>query len=146
VEEKKATLHAVLAKSWAWLHVDGTAPGVDLPEWLRMPWVRLQIGYDMPLPIPDLAVDDAGVRATLSFRRVPHACVLPWASIFAISDVDLRGVVYSGDVPSLVREFVEADLRFEPLPPPQPDKATDAAPPVDRMRSGRPRPSHLKLV
>ena len=67
-------------------NANGTAPGVDLPDGLRTPAVPLQIGYNMPLPIPDLRIDDWGVTCTLSFRRTPHTCRIPWNAIFAFTD------------------------------------------------------------
>ena len=37
------------------------------------PHLVLQYGHDLPIPIPDLEVDDYGVRATLSFSRTAHS-------------------------------------------------------------------------
>ena len=144
---KRKLLDEILARSWAYLQVDGRTVGVDLPEWLREPVVTLQVGYDMPVPIYDLKVDDDGVVATLSFRRTPHRCVLPWAAIFAISDVDGKGVLFPQDVPAEVTEELVKVARE--LPQGEGEGAAAAAPPepaADKPNGKKPRPSHLKLV
>jgi stringent starvation protein B len=133
VSDKKELLVALLQHSWAYLQVDGRVDGVDLPDWLRAPGVTLQIGYDMPVPIPDLAIDDDGVTATLSFRRTPHKCRLPWRAIYAITDAEGRGVMFPDDVP--------ADVATAPAPPEPPP-----AEPAPSSGNRKPRPSHLKLV
>jgi stringent starvation protein B len=134
VNAKKDLLLSLLAQDWAYVVVDGRQPGVDLPDWLREPEVTLQIGYDMPLPIPDLAIDDDGVTATLSFQRTPHRCRLPWTAVIAIASSDGRGLRFepSDDVTPTVQE--------PPLEPP-------AQPPAPETPPGKkPRPPYLKLV
>ena len=59
----------------------------------------LQYGHDLPIPIPDLEVDEYGVRATLSFSRAAHRTVIPWTAVYVVACVDGRGVLYSEDVP-----------------------------------------------
>ena len=60
----------------------------------------LQYGHDLPIPIPDLEVDDYGVRATLSFSRAAHLTVVPWSAVYVVACDDGRGVLYSEDVPA----------------------------------------------
>lgn len=162
---KKELLLDLLGRAWVYLQVNGNAPGVDLPDWLRTPSVTLQIGYNMPVPIHDLAVDDWGVTATLSFRRTPHTCRIPWAAIFALADGDGGGILFPEDVPAELQEAIAAaesaaarksdkspvTADLAPIPPntPAPDAAPAAPPPADKpplLKSGKPRPSHLKLV
>ena len=45
----------------------------------------LQYGHDLPIPIPDLEVDDYGVRATLSFSRTAHLTVVPWSAVYVVA-------------------------------------------------------------
>jgi stringent starvation protein B len=151
VNPKRQILEEVLGRSWAFLQLDGRAEGVDLPEWLREPSVILQIGYDMPVAIPDLELSENGVTATLSFRRIPHKCIVPWHAIFAITDVEGQGVMFPADVPAdlpaagapsvapagQVRSTMEVSPVSEPRPEP---------PSGGKLKSGKPRPSHLKLV
>ena len=63
-------------------------PDVVLPEHLKTAaWkarkeiVHLEYGLDMPVPITDLEVTDAGVKATLSFSREPFTTFVPWAAV-----------------------------------------------------------------
>ena len=69
----------------------------------------LQYGYDLAISIPDLEVDDHGVRATLSFSRTPHLTVIPWTAVYAIASVDGRGVLYPEDVPGDVSVMAGAE-------------------------------------
>ena len=67
--------------------VDPRAPRVILPPNLiedARP-VGLSIGHKLAIPIPDLAVDEEGITATLSFDRTPFHCTLPWQAIMQIS-------------------------------------------------------------
>jgi hypothetical protein len=41
----------------------------------------LHIGLNMKVNIPDLRVDEAGIRGTLSFGRVPHFVIMPWEAV-----------------------------------------------------------------
>ena len=62
----------------------------------------LQYGHDLPIPIPDLEIDDYGVRATLSFSKTPHLTVVPWTAVYVVACDDGRGVLYHEDVPDEV--------------------------------------------
>ena len=82
------------------MHLDARRPGVVVPQQLRSePHLVLQYGYDLPIPIPDLEVDEYGVRATLSFSRAAHRTVVPWSAVYVVACDDGRGVLYSEDVP-----------------------------------------------
>ena len=71
-----------------------------MPQALRgEPHLVLQYGHDLPIPIPDLEVDEYGVRATLSFSRAAHLTVVPWSAVYVVACDDGRGVLYSEDVP-----------------------------------------------
>ena len=81
----------------------------------------LQYGYDLAISIPDLEVDEHGVRATLSFSRTPHMTVIPWTAVYAIASVDGRGVLYPEDVPGDVSvmsgaESGDASEAPQPIP------------------------------
>jgi hypothetical protein len=61
--------------------------------------VILQWGLHMPVPIPDLYVDDAGISGTLSFNGRPHFCVVRWENVYAIVGDDSRGIIYHNLMP-----------------------------------------------
>jgi hypothetical protein len=45
-------------------------------------------GRALPQPIPDLAVDETGVRATLTFGGIPAATFVPWEAVVLIAAAD----------------------------------------------------------
>lgn len=57
-------------------------PGVILPEFLDTPIVNLNFSYRYG--IDDFAVDERGIRASLSFRKIPHFCDIPWSAVCAV--------------------------------------------------------------
>ncbi len=98
---KQQAFLALLKEGSTSLHLDARRAGVSVPEAFRGDaHLMLQYGYDLAIPIPDLEVDDYGVRATLSFSRAAHLTVVPWSAVYAITSVDGRGVLYPEDVPS----------------------------------------------
>lgn len=147
---KKELMLALLTESVVQIHLDGRAKGVALPEWLRAnPRVVLDIGYDMAVPIPDLEIDDQGIRCTLSFNREPFLCRIPWDAVYGIIDVEQRGAVYVEDMPPELRALLEH--RAAPATAAEERTIEEAAPELDpepppSKPNKKPRPSHLKLV
>lgn len=126
---KQAAVLELLAGGSAFVVLDPRRPGVEVPEYLRGgPDLVLELGYDMAVPIPDLAVDERGIVATLSFNQAPYRCVIPWASVYVVHDGQARGLQFPEDTPP---DSPMAKRKSEP-PPAEPPK--------------KPRPSHLKLV
>ncbi len=131
---KQAVMLELLREGYAFVVLDARRPGVSVPPHLAgNSGLVLQFAYDMPVPIRDLTVDQAGIRATLSFQRSPHACVIPWDAVYVLHDGEGRGVQFPTDAPAdLSADDVEAAPAAEPPPAAKPGK--------------KPRPSHLKLV
>jgi stringent starvation protein B len=97
---KKEVALALLERSSVHVHLDPRGAGVVVPPWFkRQPQLVLQVGLNMPVPIPDLRLDEQGMSCTLSFNRSPFYCVVPWASVFAMVGDDGRGMVWPDDVP-----------------------------------------------
>jgi stringent starvation protein B len=100
---KKEVALALLERSSVYVHLDPRQSAVVVPPWFKkQPQLVLQIGLNMPMPIPDLRLDDDGMSCTLSFNRSPFFCVVPWASVFALVGEDARGMVWPDDVPAEV--------------------------------------------
>jgi stringent starvation protein B len=98
---KQQAFLALLKEGWTSLHVDARRAGVIVPaDFAAQAHLVLQYGYDLPIAIPDLRVDDRGVRATLSFSRTPQVTFVPWSAVYAVSCLDGRGVLYSEDIPT----------------------------------------------
>ncbi len=98
---KKDVALALLERSSVYVHLDPRHMTAVVPTWFKkQPQLVLQVGMNMPVPIPDLHVDDDGLSCTLSFNRSPFFCVVPWASVFAMVGDDGRGMVWPEDVPA----------------------------------------------
>lgn len=109
--EKLTVMRTLLYKrdSTVFMHLDPATLGVHcvIPERLKnQPQVVLQVGLDMPVPIPDLRVDAVGFHGTLSFGGKPFTCFVPWQAIFALVGEDGRGRMWPEDMPApIVREM-----------------------------------------
>ena len=91
---KQQAFLALLREGWTSLHLDARRAGVVVPEALHgEPHLVLQYGHDLPIAIPDLEVDEYGVRATLSFSRAAHLTVVPWSAVYVVACDDGRGVL-----------------------------------------------------
>jgi hypothetical protein len=83
------------------LYVDPRRPGVVVPPKFRGdPGLVLRVGRSMPVPIPDLLVDDDGISGTLSFDGQPFRCEVPWSAVFAIVSTQKPGAVWADTTPS----------------------------------------------
>jgi stringent starvation protein B len=133
---KKEVALALLERSSVHVHLDPRATGVVVPAWFKkQPQLVLQIGLNMPVPIPDLRLDETGMSCTLSFNRAPFYCVVPWSSVYAMVGDDGRGMVWPEDVPP----EVAAQAKEAPAAGPAKKPA-----PVRRSHLGEaPKPSHL---
>src|SRR4051812_20192801 len=97
---KKDVALALLEESSMFVHLDPRREGVSVPKWFTgQPQLVLQVGLNMAIPIPDLAVEDEGISCTLSFNRAPFWCRIPWSAIYALVGEDGRGGVWADDVP-----------------------------------------------
>jgi stringent starvation protein B len=109
---KREVVERLLARGMVFLHLDPRREGVEVPAWLKdQIQIVLQIGLDMPIPIPDLHVEDQGIFATLSFNRSPFGCIVPWRAIFAVVGDDGRGMVWPEDMPVEIAAEVEREVR-----------------------------------
>ena len=148
-----------------YLHLDPRRFGVVVPRWLRTrPQLVLQVGLDMPVPIPDLKVDDQGISGTLSFNRSPFHISVPWDAVYALVSEDGPMMVWPDSLPAELRAEVEREMGQRPpagLTPERPDAegtpdvegdgaslsdrgAAEAGPSVSRAR--RELPPYLRVV
>jgi stringent starvation protein B len=126
-------MQGLLDRAEARVHLDARRDGVVLPARLLADGhVKLDYGYGLTPPIPDLEIDDHGIHATLSFNRVPFRTFVPWSAVYLIADFDGNGAVWQEDIPTDLLDVTEAPADEPPPPDPKPGK--------------KPRPSHLKLV
>jgi len=117
---KKEVALALLSNSSVFVHLDPRVDGVVVPLWFKkQPQLVLQIGLNMPVPIPDLHLDEEGLSCTLSFNRSPFHCMVPWAAVYAMVDDEHRAMVWPDDVPPEVQQHVRAKAAEpeKPAPP-----------------------------
>ena len=87
------------------IHFDGRKAGVVAPVGLLTQYHAVfQVGYDMPVPIPDLTFDDEGMKCTLSFKGRPMLCMVPWSAVWAVAGEDGRGMIWDQEMPPEARE------------------------------------------
>lgn len=98
-EEKREIFESEFARlPSVFIHLDARKPGVVLPNLTAV--VTLQYGADMPNPIRDLAVNEWGVRATLSFNQNLFATAVPWSAVFGVVDENGTGYIWEADMPA----------------------------------------------
>lgn len=108
----------LLAQGSLFVHLDPRMDSVVVPQWYRSePQLVLQIGLDMPVPIPDLQVDAEGIYGTLSFNRSPFTCQVQWDAVFALAGDDGRGMVWPDSMPQEISQEIEREAGREPPPP-----------------------------
>jgi stringent starvation protein B len=122
---KKEVALALLEGSSLFIHLDPRRPGVVVPRWFTSePQLVLQVGLNMAVQIPDLVVDDDGIRCTLSFNRSPTWCNIPWTSVFGLRDEDGRQMTWPDDIPpELLRPAAPPKPRLAVVPAPEPAEA-----------------------
>jgi stringent starvation protein B len=142
---KREVMLALLDRAEARVHLDARRPGVLLPPPLRGEGhVLLDYGYRFTPPIPDLSLDDDGIRATLSFSRQPFSTFVPWSAVYLIADFDGNGAVWQEDIPADLLEAAEAAMKAEQNAPI--DQALSEKRDATPVPPKKARPSHLKLV
>lgn len=168
---KKDVARALLLRGSVFVHLDPRQAGVLVPTRLRLQaQVVLQVGLDMPVPIPDLRIDDEGVYGTLSFKGVPFTCFVPWRAVFALVGDDAKGMVWPSEMPAEIAAQVDGDregrrrrasggrdgwsdstegvVRLDEFRAARPDRPSQVVP---KRKSDRPpaawdRPSYLRVV
>jgi stringent starvation protein B len=76
--QKQIVIEALLPLC-PFLLVDATRSDVEVPESLRQAELVLRIGRDpRVMGMPDLVLDEAGWRATISLRGVRYHVIVPW--------------------------------------------------------------------
>lgn len=131
---KREAMGSLMAQGDVLLQLDPRLEGVSVPQKFRdQPLLVLRFGHEMPIPIPDLEIDDVGITATLSFDRTPHAVVVPWQAVFGMVTENGRGMLWTADVPV---EILEQMLQV----------STDEAAGIDLQPGAEPSRSRPRLV
>jgi len=130
---KKDVALALLEQASVFVHVDPRLAEVRVPPWFkRQPQLVLQIGLNMPVPIPDLDVSDHGLSCTLSFNRSPFLCQIPWGSVFALVGESGRGMVWPDDVPPEVAAQAQKQAKPKLASVPDAPQKEESAPVAEK--------------
>jgi stringent starvation protein B len=122
---KHAVAIEILKTGSLFVHVKAQIEGVIVPSNLKKrDFVVLQVGYNMPVPIPDLEIASEGVSGTLAFKGVPFWCDIPWASVVALIGDNGKGRVY---------DTAYVTHLAAPLEPPKKTKSGKVIPPYLRV-------------
>lgn len=82
------------------VELDGRREGVVLPPGYEQAGrLVLVVGYDLPQPIPDLVVDEAGVSGQLLFKMKPFSVRVPWDAVYGLMSEDKALSRWVDDVP-----------------------------------------------
>ncbi len=125
------------------LFSDVPGPGLVLPREviaanLSKGSTALDFGINMVVPIPDLQVDELGIRGTLSFSRVPFHVSVPWRFVIGIQLLDGDGKPAKPAEPSQRKRWlvdVTADIPFDPRYQDAAHVPETVAPPALRLLS-----------
>ena len=151
---KQDVANQLLRKGSLFIHLDPRCTDVIVPPWLRhQSQLVLQVGLDMPIPIPDLKVDSFGIHGTLSFSRSPITCQVPWNSVFALVGDEGRGMVWPESMPAeVVAEVQREEARTRAAKPvatipPLPETTVSTPPKTPtKLSNGRLVPPWLRVV
>jgi len=130
---KRDCLEKLLAEGLVFVQLDPRVPGVELPAHLcGQPVVGLNLSLNFRIEV--FEIDDAGVRASLSFQGHRHLCVLPFEAIFRMGLAEGEGsFIFPESAPPELRALyaaapphAEADAfpasQVERQPPPPPPR------------------------
>jgi len=97
---KREQFQKLLERGNVFVHLDPRRDGVVVPSGhAQKPQLVLHLGLNFAVPIPDLSVNEHGIRCTLSFNRTPFTCELPWRAIYAMVAEDGQVTLWPTELP-----------------------------------------------
>lgn len=136
---KRDVAERLLAEGTIFVRLNPRGAHVVVPPWFKhQDDLALSFGLNMPIPIPDLRVDQDGIFGTLRFSGTSYVCFVPWSAVFCITGDSGRGMVWFEDMPPSVAALVEKEVART--------KAPLRSVPNCGTRRGPPRRGHLRLV
>lgn len=109
---KKAVIDHILENE-GFVRVVADGSKCVLPQGFEGKNVLLEYGYFLPIPIPDLTVDNAGIHATLSFSRTATKTFVPFSAVKQVASFHGMNVIF-------VQHGEENDKPSTPAPPAKP--------------------------
>jgi stringent starvation protein B len=145
--EKLRMFARLIEQGMTMVTLDARQPGVRVPSNLSQE-LMLNLNFSLRFGIDDFAYDDDGVRASLTFQKMPFFCEIPWAAVYQMtSTVNADRMVWPDSLPAELADRVPPQVRpstprpssprpssprpSSPRPsPPRPGPALTAAPPA----------------
>jgi stringent starvation protein B len=146
---KHEVFKALILKGSVYVHLDGSETTefcILPPHLIGEEQVILQVGLDMPVPIPDLMYTERTLSGTLSFKGVPFCVCVPWSCVYALVGEDRKGMIWEEDMPASILRTKPSDARQGNVTPIK-GKLRLVQPSAQKVKSkpGSNR-SHLRLV
>lgn len=151
--DKRLAFEHLLSQGSVAVHLDARHPAATVPaQFSSTDHLVLQysLATDWPVPIRDLSVDEEGIGATLSFNRVPFKTWVPWSAVYAISNEDGMGKMWTEEAPEGLRKLLNDDQAAATRAPPGAKRALRSMPqakddevPAESPPAARP---NLRLV
>ena len=124
---KRVTLETFLAYGATAMVFDSHVMGLTIPPELENQGeVVFHLGYNLPVPIPDLELTDAGVSATLSFDQTPFKVLVPWEAVTHIGLFNTSCVCHYNRTESELIAGADEESEEAPEPAPPSEPAPDA--------------------
>lgn len=97
--EKRKTFEKFIATATVTTVFNSCLPGVVLPaEFVGK--LQMQLNWSLKFNIPDLKVDESGIRGTLSFGGNPFQVFVPWHALYMVT-CQGHTKVWQEDIPNM---------------------------------------------
>ncbi|MBM4281334.1 MAG: hypothetical protein FJ137_11435 [Deltaproteobacteria bacterium] len=129
--EKLRMFARLIEQGMTMVTLDARRDGVSVPAHLSAE-LMLNLNFCLRFGINDFAYDDDGVRATLTFHKVPFFCEVPWSAVYQLtSTVNADRLVWPDSLPAELADRVPPQVRpaARPQPRPAPPIPVPALPP-----------------
>ena len=105
--EKLEVFRQLVEQGMVMVVMDTRREGVQVPPRFADDF-QLRLNFSHKFYIDDFEYDEYGVRASLSFNKVPYYCDIPWLAIYALNSQAVeQGVMWPDDVPTELQDMVE---------------------------------------
>ena len=105
--EKLDVFKQLVEQGMVMVVMDSRKPDVQVPPRFADDH-QLRLNFSLKFYIDDFEYDDYGVRASLSFNKVPYYCDIPWHAVYALNSQAVeQGVMWPDDVPDELQNMVE---------------------------------------
>lgn len=113
---KCEALKELLSKGMVTIHLDARRPGVVVPKSFSKE-AHLRLNLSHKFHIPDLEIDELGVRATLSFQGQGFHCQILWMALFAMTPHNGDPVLlWRDDLPPELENMIQEEATPQEAP------------------------------